>query len=551
MRWTTFILTGLATPLALACGGSGSALTGDGLGGQAAPPVVTAGASPGVAGSSAFAGSPGATQAAPGAGAAGAAGALATPPAAIGGAAAPAAPSGAAPGAPGAGTPPTTAPSTTIDEGCLTCKIPKDCQGMPLEGMQYSPGGTTLPSKCRPFHPTTNNPYAVRCIDAMPSWKTKFPGDEYCILPPPPDKGIQVGPHPHGRSADYWKQMWAGDMSGYDNPTEEFVLESGAELTQNYRSADAPNMMEMQYYRTYFRMRTGSHHMIVTLHESGEADGWLPGVGEALPGMFDPASGATLGILGGEQRPDDSTPFSLEKPPEDEGLYLVWPANPSIIFNMHHFNTTDGQLLREGWINIWWEEDARTRVSWYMGLEFGQTIGLSVSPNETKDYHYSWNVANDTRLVRVFGHRHFWTTNFSAWIKRADGRNEIAYQSFDWFDMPTYRYDSVVTNPPVNPEGRTDGAMSGIVNLKQGDELHFNCHIEFTDKRKSEDPKAPTPAQIGTLRFANEAYNGEMCINFGNVVGSLGLPAVNNSALPDFATTSRTGGTAAGASPEP
>jgi hypothetical protein len=45
--------------------------------------------------------------------------------------------------------------------------------------------------------------------------------------------------------------------------------------------------------------------------------------------------------------------------------------------------------------------------------------------------------------------------------------------------------------------------------------------------------------QIGTLRFANEAYNGEMCINFGNVVGALGLPGEDGSAVPDFAKVGR------------
>ena len=432
--------------------------------------------------------------------------------------------------------------STVVDEGCLKCRIPPECQGFPLEGLKHSPGGTTLPSKCRPFHPTTNNPYAVRCIDAMPNWKTRFAGDEYCILPPPPDKGIQVGLHPHGNSETYWKAMWAGDMSGYDTTNKDWVLKAGEERTQNYRSKDSLNPMEMNYYRTYFRMRTGSHHMIVTLHDSTEPDGWIPGVGEALPGMFDPSSGASVGILGGEQRPDDSTPVSFEKPAEDAGLYLVWPKSPSIIFNMHHFNSTDGELLREGWINIWWETDATKRVSWYMGLDFGQVVGLSVSPNKTADLHYSWPVNGDIRLIRVFGHRHFWTTNFTSWIKRKSGEIEVAYQSFDWFDMPTYRYDSVTKNPPINTMGMLDGAMSGIVMLHQGDQLHFNCHIEFTDARKATDPKAPTPQQIGTLRFANEAYNGEMCINFGNVTGgALGLPGADNTALPDFAKVSKSG----------
>ena len=77
--------------------------------------------------------------------------------------------------------------------------ISKDCEGFVLEGLKYSPGGETLPNQCEPFDAFTNNPWAVRCIEAIPDFKSGYAGDEYCILPPPPDKGIQVGVHPQGR----------------------------------------------------------------------------------------------------------------------------------------------------------------------------------------------------------------------------------------------------------------------------------------------------------------------------------------------------------------
>jgi hypothetical protein len=52
--------------------------------------------------------------------------------------------------------------------------------------------------------------------------------------------------------------------------------------------------------------------------------------------------------------------------------------------------------------------------------------------------------------------------------------------------------------------------------------------------------EAPTPQKVGTRRFANEAYNGEMCINFGNVVGgSLGPPGEAGGTVPDFAKVTR------------
>ncbi len=401
--------------------------------------------------------------------------------------------------------------------------IPAGCEGFELIGLMHSPGGDVLPNTCEPFHATLNNPYAVRCIDAWPWYDTGFPGDDLCILPPPPDKGIQVGFHPMGDA--YWSQMENQDLSGYQVDDPQWVMAAGAEETRNYRNA-ADSGEANSYYRTYFRMRTGSHHNIITLHEAGPEAGWLPSFGDSLPGLFDASAGALEGVLGGQQRPDDNTPVTWNKPPEDEGLYLNWPANPNVLYNLHHFNVTDGDILKEGWVNIWWEDDTQTLVSWFMGLEPSQLLTLSVSPGQTADYHYVFNASTDLRVIRLFGHRHVWTTNFTSWIERSTGETEIVYQSFDWFDMPTYRYDSVVQNPSPNFDLRVDGAPSGVLNLNAGDSLHFNCHMEFTDERAVAE-NAPMPAELGRVRFANQAYTGEMCIQFGNVSGGwLGLPGV-------------------------
>jgi hypothetical protein len=416
--------------------------------------------------------------------------------------------------------------------------ILSECQGFALAGLKYSPGGSVLPNKCAPFDPTTNNPYAVRCIDAMPTFRTQFPGDEYCILPPPPDLGIQVGLHPQGKG--YWDQMWAGDFSGYDNPAADWVLQPGQEETQNYHgSADNPDAHN--YYRTYFRMRNGSHHNIITLNDNKNPipDGWVAqaaGV-EASPALFSASLGSLQGILGGQERPADATPVTLDKPPEDSGYYLSWPAKPGIVFNMHHFNPSAGPELREGWVNIWWESDARLLETWYMGEDLNEPRTLNIAPGSVVDLHYSWTIpsGNPIRLIRVFGHRHFWTTSFTSWIERAGSTvPEIVYQSFDWLNMPTYRYDSLAQNPAPDPAARSDGAASGIVTLNPGDKLHFNCHIEYTDQRAATNAKAPSPETAGNLKFKNEVYGGEMCIQYGNWTGpQLLFPSADSSPLPD------------------
>jgi len=426
-------------------------------------------------------------------------------------------------GSGGAGTEPTAGASGAAGGGAP----PGNCQGFSFEGLMYSPGGEVLPNTCEPFHPTTNNPYAVRCVDAWPWYETKYPGDEYCILPPPPDKGIQIGVHPQGKQ--WFEQVSQGDLSGYDNPPDSFVLEGGQEEEMNYTSG-ALNPQPMNFYRSHVRMRAGSHHMIVSTGEANaQQEVWAPG---APTGLF----GGTG--LPGAQRPDENTPKSLVKPTEDSGYFVALPAMPSVVFNMHHFNSTMQQTLKESWTNMWWEDDARIPVHGILGLSLLQTFSLNVQAGQTQDYHYSWAITEPIRLLTIFGHRHAWTPNFTSWIEKPGGETEILYQSFDWYDQPTYRYDSMTQNPPPAPEQKIDGGTSGIRMLNPGETFHFNCHITFTDERATAVSAPRMPAEIPNgLRFANQAFNAEMCILFGSTAAvKLPTPGEDASPLPDFAT---------------
>ena len=403
--------------------------------------------------------------------------------------------------------------------------ISKDCHGFSFDKLIYSPGGDTLPNKCAPFHPTTNNPYAVRCIDAWPWYKTQYPGDHFCILPPPPDKGVQYGVHPQGKN--WFEQVSKGDMSGYENLSTDWTMDSGEEEQSNYVTSPY-NPEQKNYYRNYARMRPGSHHMIVSSQSSTPiTEKWGPALETGLVGGTN---------LPGAQRPDENGPKTLSKPQDDDGLYSKLPANAPVTFNMHHFNASESTILKEAWTNLWFEDDARVEARGILGLNPIQAITLNVSPGTTVDLHYAWNIQQPTRVVTLFGHRHAWTSNFSSWVEDADGKLDILYQSFGWLDEPTYRYDSITDNPKPSPDARTDGASSGTRVLMPGQKLHFNCHIEYTDERaKSEG--APSPQSIGPLRFANEAFTAEMCILFGSTAGvQLVTPEANTSKLPDFAT---------------
>jgi hypothetical protein len=201
---------------------------------------------------------------------------------------------------------------------------------------------------------------------------------------------------------------------------------------------------------------------------------------------------------------------------------------------MHHFNSTDRPILKEAWQNIWWTDNATTRIDNITGLPALQVAGVFANPGETVDMHYAMTVPGPVRVLGLYGHRHAWTTTFTAWVESSSQPPQIIYQSFDWFDEPTFQYNSEITNPKPDPANRLDAAYSGILELKTGDELHFNCHIEYTDARAKEENSPVTPSQNGPLRFANQAYNAEMCILFGGGVGTPGDMA-RMGPPPDFA----------------
>jgi hypothetical protein len=395
-------------------------------------------------------------------------------------------------------------PEASIDE---SGRIIAACHGMKLVGMRYSPGGTALPNQCAPFDVRDNNPYAVRCIDAMPDFRTPFPGDEYCILPPPPGEGFQVGVHPGG-NARYWEKMWAADYSFYDDPavTAEYELLPGGEALQNYLvDFDVPGE-ERYYYRRYFRGRGGSHHGAASFTGVEVVEeGWQE-TGEVSPDRV----GSDLVFA--QDVHADIPQNTLEPSPEEEGLGIEITPDSDIQFNLHHFNTSDAPILRENWVNAWYvASEAVTRP--VLGIHIDMPIDYPVGVELDNEGVARMNA--ETVVFSLWGHRHAWTTRFHAWVVRAGGDEELIYDSYDWQDMPTFAYNSVTQNP--EPGKGIDGASSGPLVLHPGDELHFNCHVATTDERSVRlgvrVPEAP-------LKWDNRAFAGEMCLLMGQATGA-------------------------------
>jgi hypothetical protein len=393
------------------------------------------------------------------------------------------------------------------DEG----RIVEACHGLPLVGMKYSPGGTTLPNKCAPAHVRDNNPYAVRCIDAMPDFETPFPGDEYCILPPPPELGFQLGVHPGGNTG-YWDKMWAGDYSFYEDTslTGEYVVLAGDEKLQNYLVDFQGPTEERYYYRRYFRGRYGSHHGTVTFTGAPVTEGWQDNADRSI--------GSSLVTV--QNAYTDIPQNTLDVSPEEKGIGLKLPVNSGLNMNLHHFNSTDAPMLRENWINAWYmPKEAVTRQ--VQGVLIAAPVNFPIGM--VLDSEGSATAFSETHVLSLWGHRHAWTTRFHAWVVRADGSEELVYDSHDWYDMPTFSYNSVAKNP--EPGKGLDGASTGPLVLQPGDEMHFNCHVETTQERADEIgvslPTAP-------ITWANEARTAEMCLLNGETTGGALFGGIEN-----------------------
>jgi hypothetical protein len=391
--------------------------------------------------------------------------------------------------------PATASAASVADESCL---------GFTLIGLKNSPGGSTLPHTCKPFDAVTNNPYAIRCVDAMPDYKTPWASDEFCILPPPPDKGLQLGVHPQG--ASYWDKMYAGDYSDYSNATltEPFVVKPGTEVVQNY-DVTVPNPDAESYFRVDSRMRDGSHHIASWFNSPPVAEGWEP---------VSPNTGVGTGTtFFNAQSTHSDRPGSIDLAPEDNGLGMSFPASASVAVQLHHINASATPILREVWINLWYTPggEAITPVT-------ANPVGAPIDypPNTVMDNVSSATATGDTRIVTVFGHRHAWTTRFSAQIVRANGDTEEMYDSFNWLEMPTYNLDSVTTNPAPDVAAETDGASSGLTVLHAGDKLQFECHVDTTAAHAR---TLGVPMPTSDLHFANEAFGAEMCILYLETTG--------------------------------
>jgi hypothetical protein len=304
-----------------------------------------------------------------------------------------------------------------------------------------------------------------------------YEGDEYCILPPPTDKGIQI----HFGPKDY-KNL---------DEVRPYLLPPGGE-SNSYGIAHIPLTENRWYNRVEIRMRPGSHHLINSLVQGKPAEGFLP-AGSSCPSEI-------AGFAGTQNLVYNSMPNGIPAP-ENVGLGSSLAANTSLCLNHHGYNISGTtQRLREVWINVYFVPESEvTQRSTGVFVIAGPWQGIP--PHTRQALTMTATASGNGRFLSLFGHRHAHTERFAVWQN-----DNLIYDSWDWQESVVYTYNSITTNPSLAPDKKKDGALSGIVEIKAGDKIKIQCDVNNTSEN--------------TLTFRNEVMTGEMCILFGSTVGA-------------------------------
>lgn len=297
---------------------------------------------------------------------------------------------------------------------------------------------------------------------------TNWPGDEYCIVAPPEDQGFQLHFGP----------------SNYDDEAEvsQYLIQPQTD-TNVFVPVTSGNKTDIYFYKRQYRMRRGSHHLIVSAAGAGS----VLGLGRRL---------------GGSQNVSKDNPAG-PIPPENQGIGMPLSANSQLTLNLHHFNGTKDPLLREAWVNFWYVDPKTVTQEAHEIFLWAQ--GGTVLPGASATVYGKKTITEAGRVLTLYGHRHSNNVRFAAYRTRT-GTRELILDDYDWLEPAVFEFNSLTNNPAPRPEARVAGAHTGMLDLLPGDVLEWQCDIEN---------KRAEPITFGE----NEAATSEMCILVGDAIG--------------------------------
>ena len=311
-----------------------------------------------------------------------------------------------------------------------------------------------------------------------------YPDDHACIPAPPPNEGIQIHIGP----------------KDYNDPAEvaKFIMKPGEESSQcwTYRTTNTEEI----YFQSYVLSgRAGTHHIL-----GSALEGDLP-VDQGFGRCADTREGSGVENLG--PMPMATKPYMprTQVAPENKNIARRLPPQVLAEADMHYYNFTDHDIIRELWINLYTAPKEQItgemlRVRGMGGFGWNEQ---PIAPGTDMVYQYECPIAGNGRILELLGHYHAHGVRFTSSIKRKAGNVEKIFEMYSYEDPAGFEYNSVTKNPPFGPT--TAGAFSGILEVQEGDVLAWECHIV----NDSDQP----------LRYTNEVKTGEMCNLWGHSFG--------------------------------
>ena len=231
-------------------------------------------------------------------------------------------------------------------------------------------------------------------------------------------------------------------------------------------SFHTPNT-EDKYYQTFVLSgRPGTHHIINTMYRTEFADG------TTFTACMDGGTGMNSNII--SNLPGASKAYMPRGvvAPENEHIGRKIPAHTPSQADMHYFNFSEHEILREMWLNIYTVPMAQiqqeaNQIRGMGGLSWG---AVPIAPGTDKVYTYSCPVNADGRIVSLLGHYHAHGTRFTAYVRNgglgapcsrnAEHENcKRVFEMYDYNDPQIFQYDSITTNPMFSDN--LPGAVSG------------------------------------------------------------------------------------------
>jgi hypothetical protein len=346
-------------------------------------------------------------------------------------------------------------------------------KGTPAAGSGGSSGSNNMNMAATPYP----DPRGKCTIDSG------FPDDHACLLPPDPKEGMQI----HIGPTDY-KNM---------DEINKFIFHAGQEAAECW-SFHTPNTEQIDYQTFELSGRAGTHHIINTMYDVEVTDGGftvcMDGGTGSSPDIIDNLPGASKAYMA----------RTLVAPEYKDVGRTIGPNTPSQA-DMHYFNFTDADILREFWMNIYFVDKSLIKQT---GSQIRGMGGLSwlvtpIQPGTDMVYQYSCPIDKDGFIIELLGHYHSHGKRFTAYLNHQGGMREKVFEMYDYMDPKTFQYDSITTNPMFSDSAA--GAFTGDLPVKAGDSLDWECHV-VNDGQTA-------------LSYTNEVKTGEMCNLWGESVG--------------------------------